>query len=268
MRKKKHTIFIVMETGSREIRTTRAKLGIFGRNATLICEALGIGMKSNWGFQATLLNTIPNPPPALAVWEFSIPNLPTPPPTFHCIPPTLPPPLCFPSTQPTFSIRVLPLPLFVHHSASVSLSLAVIVLSLMFFCLFSLLFFQSSLHLSMFFHLSLLHVSFAHKHVHDLCMFHIFQTFHEWWGGGLHMSIYATSIVISFLISLGRISLLAFSFSDSLSCFHWVLFFFLFLFVFYFQMFCQCLCLVHFHPFLFFWFCSLSFSAPSFVIVF
>ena len=50
-------------------------------------------------------------------------------------------------------------------------------------------------------------------------------------GGGLHMSIYTTSIIVSFLISLGRISLLAFSFSDSLSCFHWVLF-----------CFCSCLC--------------------------
>ena len=139
----------------------------------------------------------PQPPPALAVWEFSIPNLPTPPPTFHCIPPTLPPPLCFPSTQPTFSIRVLPLPLWVHHSASVSLSLSVIVLSLMLFCLFSLLsVLPPSIHVYPPLPFARFFCSLS------MCMICACSTFSKHFmsggGGGLYMSIYTTSIIVSF----------------------------------------------------------------------
>ena len=67
--------FLKMENGLREIRTTRAKFGKFGRNAALICEALGERDQVEFGLSAHPPKHHPQPL-ALVVWEFSIPNLP------------------------------------------------------------------------------------------------------------------------------------------------------------------------------------------------
>ena len=240
----KNPILLKMENGPREIRTTRAKLGIFGRNATLICEDLDPGMKSNWGFQATLLNTIPNPPPSigsLGVFDSKSSNTTSNFPLHSSNSPS--PPLLSLNTANIQHQGVAPSPLCSPFSICFPISVNHCLVLDVFLLVFSS--FLSVLPPSINVYPPLPFACFFCSL--SMCMICACSTFSKHFmsggGGGLHMSIYTTSIIVSFLISLGRISLLAFSFSDSSLVFTGFCF-----------CFCSCLCSI------FRWFANVSVS--------